>query len=226
METALSIVIGGLITILTAILVEYLRLPKLHLTIEYPPCDVAYPDGERPAKNAKYLRLKLRNQALPSIFRWMQRATALQCRGEISFHHLDAQDVFGRAMTVRWSNSPQPIANQVMDLEGNIRFYIIDFARAAAESRVDVYPGEEQILDVVARFDEELECYGWNNEAYLYSWRNPSWKLQQGRYLAKAVVTSSGQTCVGVVRIVNDVTDRKDFRLVEATARDRAALHV
>jgi hypothetical protein len=222
-EAAVSIVIGGIITILTAIGVEYFRKPRLHLTIEEPPCDVAYPAGTHPATNARHLRLKLRNERLPFGARWMQRATALQCRGEITFHHLDdGQDIFGRAMAARWANSPQPIANQIVDLKGSVQFQILDFARAANESRVDVYPGEEQVLDVASRFDDEPDCYGWNNEAYLHQWHNPLWRLPQGRYLAKIVVTSSGQTCRGVFRIVNDVPSRTDFRLLEATEADKA----
>jgi hypothetical protein len=154
----------------------------------------------------------------------MQRAAALQCRGEITFHHLDGQDIFGRGMPTRWANSPQPIANQILDLEGNVRFQILDFVRAATASRVDVYPGEEQLLDVAVRFDDEPDCYGWNDESYVYDWRNPNWKLPQGRYLVKAVVTSSGQKCVAVLRLINDVASRTDFRLLPATAEDRAKI--
>jgi len=225
MEVALSVFIGGLITILTAVGVEYLRTPRLRLTIEHPPCDVPYPDGTRPARNARHLRLKLLNEPLPFGARWMQRAAALQCRGEITFHHLDdGQDVFGRAMSIRWSNSPQPIASQILDLRGNIQFQILDFARAATESRVDVYPGEEQLFDVASRFDDEVDCYGWNNEAYLNLWRSPNWKLPQGRYLVKAVVASSGQKCVGAFRLINDVANRTDFRLLPTTAEERAKI--
>lgn len=220
MSTAIGIIIGGLITVATAVYVEYLRTPRLRLAIEQPPCDIPYPPG-CPALNARYLRLKLSNEALPLVARWMQRSAALQCRGEITFHHLsDGQDVFGRGMPIRWSNSPQPIANQILDLEGKVRFQILDFVRAATASRVDVYPGEEQLLDVAARFDDEADCYGWNDEAYVYGWRNPNWKLPPARYLVKIVVTSSGQKCVAVLRLVNDVALRTDFRLLPVSAGD------
>ncbi len=123
-------------------------------------------------------------------------------------------------MPIRWANSPQPIANQICDLEGNPRFYIQDFVRAATASRVDVYPGEEQLLDVAARFDDESDCYGWNDESYLHLWRNPNWKLPTGRYLVKVVVTSSGQKCVAALRLINDVALRTDFRLLPVSAGD------
>ena len=92
MDFALSIICGGLITIATAIAVEYFRRPKLALVIENPPLDVTYTQ-QHPANHARYLRVKLRNEALPPGLRWMQRAAALQCRGEITFHHLDRQDI-------------------------------------------------------------------------------------------------------------------------------------
>jgi hypothetical protein len=153
----------------------------------------------------------------------MQRTAALQCRGEVTFHHLDGQNVFGRAMPIRWSNSPQPIANQIVDPDGNARFQILDFARAAAESVMDVYPDEEKVLDVVVKCDDEADCYGWNNDAYFFNWRNPNWKLPRGRYLVRVVITSSGQKCVRVVRLVNDV-ERMDFRLEDAFAEDLAKI--
>lgn len=220
MGVVASVVIGGLITILTAIVVEYLRTPRLTLAIEEPPCDLEY-DGNRPARRARYLRLILRNEPLPALARWMLRAAALQCRGEITFHHLDRQDVFGRTMAVRWANSPQPIRNQILDLQGNPAFQVVDFVRAATEPRVDVYPGEKQIVDVAARFDDETDCYGWNDDAYLHQWRNPAWKLRSERYVVRVTIYSSGQKCIGIFRLVNDVDQRSDFRLLPALKEDR-----
>jgi hypothetical protein len=220
MQVAIAIICGGIITILTAIGVEYLRNPRLKLVIEDPPLDLPAPGGGGMRRN---LRLVLRNEALPFGARWMQREAATQCRGEITFHHLnDGQDIFGRAMPVRWVNSPQPIANQIIGLDGAIQFYILDFARTADESRIDVYPGEEEKLDVAVRFHGEPDCYGWNNESYNNNWRTPRWRLPHGRYLAKVTITSSGKKCYGVFRIVNDVDNLSDFRLIEASPDDRA----
>jgi len=221
---ALSIIIGGLITILTAMWVEYLRRPSLSLAIEEPPLDRPAVTGRGTSRN---LRLRLRNKSLPWILRWIQRAAALQCRGEITFHHLDdGQDVLGRAMPVRWVNSPEPVAPQIYDLQQHQpQFYIVDFSRGSGESRIDVYPGEEEMLDVAVRFQGEADCYGWNNEVYGNNWRTPRWRLPRGRYLVKVVVTSSGQKCADVFRMVNDVEQLTDFRLIKASKVDRAKIH-
>src|SRR5450759_389320 len=94
----------------------------------------------------------------------MQRAAALQCRGEITFRHLnDGQEVFGRAMAIRWARSREPIANQIVDPHGILQFHILDVGRAATESRIDVYPDEEEVLDVAVRFDDEADRSGHMN---------------------------------------------------------------
>ncbi len=219
MGTALSVIVGGLITILTATGVEYLRRPVLALVIEEPPLDKPGPDGKGMRRN---LRLKLVNKPLPRIARWVQRSAALQCGGEITFHNLnDGQAVFDRAMPVRWVRSPEPIANRILDLAGKVQFFIQDFTRGFAESRIDVYPGEEELLDVAIRFDDESNCYGWNNDSYLYDWRNPNWKLPRERFLVKVVITSSGQKCVGRFRLINNVDSHTDFRLTAPLPEDR-----
>lgn len=155
MQVAIGILFGALITLLITIGVESFRRPRLTLAIETPPHDAPSPDGKQ---MRRHLRLKLRNEPLPSGMHWMQRSAALQCRGEITFHHLDGQDVFGRAMAARWVSSPEPVASQVLNLKGELQYQIRDFARTATESRVDVYPGEDELLDVAVRFDGEPEC--------------------------------------------------------------------
>jgi hypothetical protein len=83
-----QIVVGGIIIVLTAVFVEYLRTLSLDFSIENPPLDVIFPEN-RPAREGRHLRLKLSNKPLPGWLQWLQRAAALQCRGKITFHHLD-----------------------------------------------------------------------------------------------------------------------------------------
>jgi hypothetical protein len=98
-----------------------------------------------------------------------------------------------------------------------------DPSRITPISRIDIHAGEDVPLDVAVRCDQDQECYGWNNWSYWSNppWRNPQWKLEKGRYLVEVMVTSSGQTCRGLYRLINDVP-RSDFRLEEARAEDHA----
>jgi hypothetical protein len=218
MGIVLSIVAGGLITIATAIFVEWLRKPRLALCIETPPLDVP---ANLPQK--RHLRLVLNNKRLIFGLRWMQRSAALQCRGTITFHNKDGQDVFGKAMAVRWASSPQPInlGGQIVDLQQPAQLVYRIVNVAGMESRMDVYPGEQETLDVVVRFKGDQECYGWNNESYFNNWRTPDWKLDRGTYLVRVVIASSGSKFVGRFRLMNEAEPLTAFHLTDLPRRER-----
>jgi hypothetical protein len=213
-----SVVIGGIITIITAIFVENMRRPRLKLKI-IEPLDITYKN--RPANHTKYLLIGVENENLPSFVRWMSRNAALQCHGTISFHHLeDGQNVFGRAMDIRWSSAPEPVPIRI-DYNGHhLEFF--DHHRFQASQRIDIYPGDKNEFAAVAKFDNEQECWGWNNESYFCknTWRNDKWKLDKGRYLIKVTIYSSGENVSKVFRLINDVSIN-DYRLMPATDEDK-----
>jgi hypothetical protein len=159
---ALEVILGAIVAILITIIVENARKPKLEIKL------AEHHDNEylqnRPARSVRFLAVNIKNKPLPRLFRWMSRSAALQCHGSISFHHLDGQNVFGRTMSVRWSGSPEPVTIHLQI--DNTRVLFADPARLSLISRMDVYPGEKQRLDVSAKFDNEKECYGWSNESY------------------------------------------------------------
>jgi hypothetical protein len=212
--TILEVALGAVVAILITILVENLRKPKLQLRLA-PPTDIEY--RNRPAQNVRFLGLEQVNKPLPRWARWMSRSTALQCHADITFHHLDGQNVFGRAMIGRWSGSPEP--TPIRFRIGDQLVLISDPSRVT--TRIDVPPGEAQRLDVAARFDAEDECYGWNNESYFSDpvWRNPDWRLNSGRYLVRVTIVSTGDKCVGLFRVINDVS-RHDFRIENSLPND------
>ena len=53
MQVAISIIFGGLITVLTAIGVEYLRTPRLSLAIGDPALDLPASDGKNMRRNLR-----------------------------------------------------------------------------------------------------------------------------------------------------------------------------
>ena len=213
-----NIVAGGIITILVTISVEVLRRPKLRMAPANA-TDVTY-GGDRPATTGRYLGVDLVNEPLPWFARWMSRGAALQCSGIITFHNLDGQRFFAREMPVRFARTPEPVPVQLRVGEAIIAFF--DPSRASAESRIDVYPGESTALDVAVKFDSEEEAYGWSNLNYFSTppWRNTDWKLPRGRYLVAITISSSGQKCRGVFRLLNEAGPM-DFRLEPALPTDK-----
>jgi len=212
-----SVILGGIITILTAIFVENMRRPHLTLRIIVP-LDLHYQG--RPANRAKYLLLEIENKSLPSFARWMSRNAAVQCHGTITFHHLDGQNVFGRSMDIRWSSAPEPVPTQVAFDSHTFGFF--DHQRFQTAQRIDLYPGERDNFSVVARFDSDADCWGWSNESYFCEniWRNEKWKLKPDRYLVSVSIQSAGEHVSDIFRLVNDVSI-DDYRLEPATDEDK-----
>jgi hypothetical protein len=240
LELILSPAIGAIVGILITMLVEYLRRPRLTLSIEPNPRDFFPQQPARPANVVRPVRVTVTNKPGPW---WMTRDPALRCQATITFRHLnDGQDIFGRSMEGRWTTSPEPtpieITGEVDQGTGTpvagldaasatgkhpIKLYMRDPSRVTPISRIDIHAGESVPLDVAVRCDADQECYGWNNWSYCSTppCRNPAWRLGEGRYLVEVMVTSSGQTCRGLYRLINDVA-RSDFRLEEARAEDHA----
>jgi hypothetical protein len=225
MNAIAEIFLGAILSIITTIVIEFQRKPKLIIRIAKP-SDNRYPN--HPATRAKFLGVDVENKPLPLVFRWLSRNTATQCFAFLTFYHLDGQRVFSSAMVGRWSGSPEPVAPIAISGDNiTIKNVTISFDLSAASVlKRDIFPGNLERLDVAARFDDDSECYGWNNEAYFSSprWRNPKWKLQPDRYIGKVEVETSGEKTVELFRLCNDVS-LEDFRLEPAQKQDYAVLN-
>jgi hypothetical protein len=216
LEVGARFVLGALFVLW----LEYLRRPRLRMSIEPRPIDSRYGD-DAPARNVRTVRVILNNRPIFRLFKWMVRAPAQQCRASITFHHLDGQDVFSRSMNGRWSNSPQPVLSDILDLTGKRIMRLLNPNDLLLISRIDVHAGDGQPLDIAIRADDDTECYGWNNEAYFSTpnWRNPLWRLPANRYIVRVSVEASGQNRIDYFRLINDVP-RSDFRLEPVTRSD------
>jgi hypothetical protein len=106
----------------------------------------------------------------------------------------------------------------VGDLNGQ-RFQIFDPARGTKTTTIDIPPGERpEPLDIAARFDNDTDCFGWNNENYFSNppWRNPDRVLHGGQYLVKVTVRAAGQRRDGFF-VLNNAGTRTNFRLQGAS---------
>lgn len=219
--TALGAFIGALLSLIISIYIEYQRKPKLSLKIEDPPFDATYTSA--PAKEARFLRVHLINHAMNKWLRWLGRNAAMGCFGYIQFYHIDnGAPVFSKQMPVRWSKSDEPVSHYMQD--GQI-IQLFDPAKYNSAFRRDCFPGSEELIDIVARYDNEDECYGWCNDSYLpdKGWRNQDWKLPKGRYLIKVTVISSGDNVSDIFQLENSVT-KQHFRLLKASEQDIAKI--
>ena len=104
-------------------------------------------------------------------------------------------------MPVRWSSQPQPVLTSA---DGQNLRLVPDTSQVAVTPQVDILPGASEPLDVVVRYDGEDECYGWNNESYFVSIRNPKWRLPKGRYAVEVRICSASEVCEKEFRLTNE----------------------
>jgi hypothetical protein len=215
MAAILNTLIGALLAILTTITVEWFRKPALRLHIAQPHDNDYSSRPGSPAQKARFLYLSVHNLSLPYLLKWMSRNPATDVWGIISYHHIDdGQDVFGRSMAVRWSGSTEPPRAAT----GGV---VMDSEWLRSIHRRDIQSGEEEPIDVAARFDDDRLCYFWSNENYFSNpqWRNTRWELGPGRYIVRVEIRSSGQKFVDCFRLCNEGT-RDSFRLEPANPGD------
>jgi hypothetical protein len=101
-KDGLLVIIGGLVTIAVAVMIELLRRPKLVISIALPE---DFPSPLVP-QGMRSLKLLVSNKPLPWIASWMLRGAALQVRASIVFRHLDGQQVFGSRRLNTGGSSP------------------------------------------------------------------------------------------------------------------------
>ena len=152
-----GVLLGVLASLIVAMFVEWMRKPDLSITI-LPPQTTYLISRSVATGTCVGLKVCVSNKRLPFIFRWMQRQSARDCRAALHFLREDKTPFIARPMPGRWSGSVQPVP-----LEGIIRpsmetIEIHDIARLTADSRIHIPAGEEEGLDVAARFPGETDA--------------------------------------------------------------------
>ncbi len=203
--------VAGIAGILIVLWIERQRRPSLTIRLGQPG---EIKDGDilqRP--QCKWLHVQVQNRSVPKWLAWVYHGEpALACRAWITFHHLDGQRIFDREMVARWSGSDEPKVEVINIKSGEEEKKAIRLI--GAQNSFDIPPGEQTDVDVVFRVKSEDNCYGWNNESYLYNWHHPDWCLEKGRYIARIRIKTGGQEYINAFMITNDVR-YEDFRLVE-----------
>jgi len=149
MDWIISIVggfVGAFIAITFTIIVERYRKPKIRL--EKPEIvSGTYADGTR----STTARLSITNEMLQKYKSWINRRVAINCYGYIDFYDTETKRYIKERMPIKWSYEP--------GLESLPTGHIL-IRRFRDVSFVDVHPGEEQLIDVASRYNDDKQCYG------------------------------------------------------------------
>ncbi|MHB1309171.1 MAG: hypothetical protein ACYDC1_24780 [Limisphaerales bacterium] len=202
--TLVSFILGGVASFSATLVAERLKRPSLVFEITEPN-DVDYSKGpQRPAKSARFLHIRVKNEELGVGLRWLGRSAAMFCQGKIDFKKQSGELLFAQSMPLRWSGTPEPVPMQVQI--GGATGQIVDHFRYHLEQKVDIPAGESRVMDVAAQFDAELECYGWSNESYSFQprWRNPTRKIVPGVYRVEVTLHHLGGRSTFACELVNE----------------------
>jgi len=218
-----EVVVGALISIWVTMLLEGVQKPNLELELRSE-CATRFRAGSH---LGYVLQLRLVNKPLPRGLGWLQRNSATEASGTITFRDLNGKDVFGAVMPIRWSNSPQPGYTVVEDTPNAAPIKKMIFNPERLSTTRNIPPGshDEGVLDVAARFDNESECYGVNNESYFNDWHTPRWKLLPGEYLVDVKIRASNASCADTFHLSNEGSLPGGFRLAKASKAESARVN-
>jgi hypothetical protein len=168
-----------------ALWVEKQRMPKLEIVAsEEANADNTYkfPNlhaGER----WKFFRVLVRNKPFIFPFTWIPRQTAENCRAKLEFSKIGSENLNFSIMG-RWTSTPE-----MPYIKNDAILKILN------PDPVTITVNEKEYLDVIAKYENDKEAYGWNNEAYFNKWRTPNHKLERGKYTVKiSIATQNGIT--------------------------------
>jgi len=197
--------LATLIGLLAILWIESCRRPVLQLKVGAPGGLLASDPLKRP--ECIWTHVNVRNRPIPRWLGWVYDSEpALSCAAWISFFTVNGDRVFKDDMLGRWSETPEPRIVQIKTEAGTVA-RILD-----GRDHVDIPPGEYTTLDIAVRIRGEEDCFGWNNESYVYNWRHPLWKLPKGRYVVAVRVKTGGKEVVERFLLANDGRF-EDFRL-------------
>ncbi len=198
----LSATVVGIFVVL---LMERQRRPHLAMKVGVPGRLADSDPAKRPATT--WLHVQIHNVRMPKWVSWIyDRDPAFSCKATVTFHYLDGHRVFDREMNARWNETPQPKFEELKTDVGVVSFPV------EIRDTIDIPPGDYANVAVATRRKGEFDCFGWNNESYLYGWQHPQWKLEKGRYIVRLKAKTGGREFVDAFLIENDVP-YEDFRI-------------
>lgn len=219
---AAQMVLGAVVSGFVAVILDWLRRPKLTISIGEPPLPVKTVDAEgNILENYTAVRaLAANTRRWP---RWWPRQTLIRASALITFHDpRTGADLFNRSMRGRWASLPQP---EIMVLVEGKKTLWADPALIANVPEIDIPWGEVEPLDIAVRFQNDSDAYGWSNDSYYDQqkrYRPERWRLPLEGCLVRAIVQGSGERCSAVYRLVN--SKEGGLRLVSATRAEKALL--
>lgn len=178
--------------VIIVLVIDREKYPKIEIIASKEAnADNIYQIGPRKGERWKFFRVSVKNKKMPSWVNWLLvRQTAENCRANVYIKGVaNKTDISFKG---RWASTPEipHLANDSVLL------------KLLYPDPVTIVEGNSEYLDVITKFKNEPEAYGWNNESYMHSWRNPNYKLNPGQYKVRVVINTQ-----------NGISSTRDFIL-------------
>lgn len=164
-----------------ALLVDKQRLPKIRITAnDSANSDNTYPSGHpRQGERWKFFRVAAKNKRISPFLDWLIiRQTAENCRAKISIKSID--NLTNICFKGRWSSTPE---FSYLDQHSQI-------LKMIEPDPVTIVENHEEFLDIITKYENDNEAYGWNNEAYFNNWRSQHHKLYPEKYEVNIIINT------------------------------------
>lgn len=80
--------------------------------------------------------------------------------------------------------------------------------------RMDVHSHHDERIGVLLKHEGDSDCYLFSNESYYFhAWKNPAWRLPEGRYRLRVTVLHENGESSADLKLENSGRSRNDVRL-------------
>jgi len=200
----LSFLASLLATLLGILIVLYMeRQRRPHLMFSNGDSLVIPPNDPLGRQACKWLRINVKNQKPNGLINRLINffyggEPAILCLAWIDFFNIDGEKLFDSEMFARWSENPHPLWKPIEAPKG------VDWNLLELNKTIDIPSGEHVLLDVAFKAAGEADAFGFNTESYPHNWRNPNWKLKEGKYQVKIRVKTNGREFTDIFILTNE----------------------
>lgn len=135
------------------------------------------------------------------------RRPAWACQARITV--VEPVDALGASPNIiaRWTSQPEPLTPTNAGLA-------LDPGKMIQARRADVFSHHIERIAVLLKYEGDPDCYLFSNESYLFGgWKNPAWRLPEGRYRLHISIVHENGEAVSDLRLENGGRGRDDVKI-------------
>lgn len=206
-------IIGVLVGAAIVMLIERQRKPNLSLNIGYAG-ETDWGENQNP-RYVKVLEIGVKNSQLCHLLRpFMHRNAAVHCYGNVFFYEQSGEEytrIFNK-IDVKWTSLPATQIIHSKILKGFTPYEV---------KYNDIHPGETELIDIAAKYDDDEDCYVWCYDSYkCLRLKNPELRIPNKECFVYMDIRFAGQHLIDVFKMINGKS-REQFELKNISSQQK-----